>query len=111
MTDRTACSACGAELEANVPACPECGSGDRFISLAEFVGVRDDLHTKGVTPNLKGGKPLEVFKLRTQLSKSTKREAIKKITIDRSRGKTRTRDEVWEKDELGRWFKVHGHFK
>ena len=109
MTNTTVCLGCGTAFDINLSACPECGFGDRVVTIPETIKVRDDSRTKGVSPDPKGGKPLEEFRLRTQFSWSTKREAIKKITTDRSRGKTQTRDEVWEKDYQGRWFKVHGH--
>lgn len=40
MSDKTTCSACGAELDVNLPACPECGSGDRNITLTDVVKLK-----------------------------------------------------------------------
>ncbi len=56
-------------------------------------------------------KPLEEFVQKTKISGETKRDALDKISIDRTQAETKVRHEVWELDDEGKWEKVHDHFK
>lgn len=111
MSNKTICSACGVEFDVDLPACPECGSGDRNSKVFDSVNARDDLRIKGFTSNPIGGKPLLEFLSKTKLSGKTKSEAIEKVTRDRSQGETKVKHQVWEEDDQGNMRKVHDHYK
>lgn len=111
MPNLTACTNCDCVFEVTLPACPGCGSGDRFISLKERITYRDDLRIKGITPNPAGGKPLIEFLQKTKIGGESKRETLEKFTKDRSSGKTKVLHEVWEEDESCRRFVKHRHYK
>lgn len=111
MSNKTTCPDCSTEFDVNLPVCPDCGSGRRNIFLNENMTLREDMKIKGVMPNPSGEKPLEWFLSKTKISRGTKKEAIDKITKDRSRGETKVRHEVWEEDDQGNMHKVHDHYK
>lgn len=46
MSNKTICSACGAEFDVNLRVCPECGSGDRAVDIPESAKFGDNSDEK-----------------------------------------------------------------
>ena len=107
----TTCSNCGTLFDVYLSACPNCGSGDRFVSVFDGFKLEEFPRIKGTTPNTNGGKPLNEFTQKTKLSGETKREALDKISKVRTQEETMVWHEVWGKDDEGKWKKVHDHYK
>ena len=51
------CSNCGTLFDVYLSACPNCGSGDRHVTVADESKLEEFLRIKGMTPNPKGKKP------------------------------------------------------
>ncbi len=60
MSYKTKCNACGAEFDVNLPACPECGSGDRFVAVPESANFGDKTDKKTFSHKSSGFKKIEL---------------------------------------------------
>ncbi|MFH0849141.1 MAG: hypothetical protein V1857_06535 [archaeon] len=96
---RAFCRSCRTELTPEDKVCPNCGSGDREVTISNGLRVMEMITIKRIPAGKKNY--VSLSKSGEKISGKTHRPAREDMTIDR--GKKHKRHYVEEQDESGKW--------